>query len=249
METVAKFIYGFVDILGQRVKRFINCVVDIEDESTLDFYVLNNNQYIKENLDNVESIQVSPINGRLLIGDKVLSNATLSIYKEKTLIDVVKTSEDGYYNLYITPGNYSLDINHGIHSQKISNYKFPKGLSPHSFIMYGAIKQKNKDIITFYDTEYILVTGKINHNDGFKKGTEIVISDNDDKVHVFYIMDEDGTYKFALKPGTYNVRFRFENQNVVIVNDVDINTEIGFLEAINEKSNIFRGDKISWIYN
>ena len=99
------------------------------------------------------------------------------------------------------------------------------------------------------DTRVAYLLNELAETYGQKEGTEIVISDNDDKVHVFYIMDEDGTYKFALKPGTYNVRFRFENQNVVIVNDVDINTEIGFLEAINEKSNIFRGDKISWIYN
>jgi hypothetical protein len=256
--------HAFVDIHGGSTKRTFHGLIDVVHSDDTKIILTNGNKEL--DINDKEQYRPQPVKGVIndsknnnnipvsntritFIKDFVVDNKNNQDYEgKKTIIDRAITNSNGEYIVFVPPGQYTIKVDNDKYTKYFKNQKVKEGLiNQFYYLVDSTIKEKNKDVIKFHNTDKNLIQGvMLNEHNNPISNAEIIITKND--IVITYIKtDSNGKYKFALEKGVYDIRIRQNKKDIKILNDFNFDPNNGFVESLKEQFyQIQRGDLV-WI--
>ncbi len=190
-----------------------------------------------------------PVVGYIKNGNQIYKNAKVTFIKKfqgissKIISDVCYTDSAGMYKMYVQPGVYDIEIN--VNNQLFVNKDqvVKDGLKYNFYLTTkAAIKEHVDDTITFTNSDYIYVQNNLVDNSKRPvNNAEIIVFDNT-YIYAFEKTDENGRYRFSLKPGKYCVLIRSDSTHAkrTVIN---LTKSSGFAKQL-MNSNLFSKDSM-----
>lgn len=179
-----------------------------------------------------------PVIGYIKNGNQIYKNAKVSFFSNNILVDTCYTDSAGMYKMYVQPGIYDIEVL--INNQKFTNRSqtIKDGLKYNFYISTkAAIREHVKDTVTFTNSEYIFIQNTLVDNASRPiPDAEIVVFDNT-FIYAFAKTDQQGRYKFSLKPKTYQVLIRANNKHAKRTT-INLTYSSGFNDLL-KNSNLF----------
>lgn len=244
------FINGFVDIVGDHIKRPMIGLIDIDNNynsKTICNY--GTKKFIINDIDN-EFLKFSPKPYKSILYEVSnnknipIPGAKISFIKSNTnfIMDICYTNNQGEYLAYIPDGIYDILIESGKYSKKFTNKQIINALNNVFFYEdYDIIKKAIGNTLIPIKSKCKIIRGQIIDNLGYPlPDAEIIISNTNGEVMVYYKTNENGEYRFSLPEGIYDIRIRGPKHPVKIISGIHFFGDVDLIDIISNQSNLFR---------
>ena len=180
-------------------------------------------------------------------------NNTFDIHSENYIVDKVMSDDNGYYVSFVTNGIYDILVQYNGQSELLKNQEITDGIED-EFYYYidGLISQKLHSTYIMVNElarniKISLLNQYLHLTDGeliITQNNELIVYKKFNNFNKFIdIKDFENYDMFALLPGTYDIRIRNNNTQLLYLKDFEFNIEDDFVDKlykiINENNPIF----------